>query len=377
MVAFLAGSCTEREQEISGIRWEELPLMPPVEGKTVQPGLAGPVSGISENRLLVAGGANFEGEMPWRGGAKSYHDEIFLLEESSQGKFSWRMAPERLPYPMAYPACLSIKEGILSMGGETENGPVTDVFLLTVDGGKVSIRDYPSLPMAITSPGATVAGRKVYLAGGLNSSGAVGTFMVLDMEDTEKGWQPLPPLPVPLSHSVVVTQFDGEEECIYLLGGRNKTTDLHTFFSDMWKFRPSTSRWSREGDILKEGKPLPLSAGTGIAAGKNQILLFGGDPGIYFNRTEKLNNAIALAGDSLKTELLREKDTLLSNHPGFNREVMAYNTMLKEWAVIGKAPAGLPATTVAFRWNSLVVIPGGEIRPGVRTAGVITARLKE
>ncbi len=376
MAAFFAASCADREKEVSGIQRVEFPVMPPVEGKAVQPGLAGPVAGVNRDGLLVAGGANFEGEMPWRGGAKSYHDEIFLLAKNSQGNFVWNMAAQRLPYPMAYAACLSIDEGILTMGGETENGPVADVFLITVEEGKVVIIPYPSLPVPLTSPGATLANGKVYLAGGLDVSGAVDAFLLFDPEEREKGWLSLPSLPVALSHSVVAAQNDGTEECIYLFGGRNKTTDVHTFFSDIWKFTPSTGKWTREGDIMKDGKPLPLSAGTGIAAGKNQIVLFGGDPGIYFNQTEKLNNALAVAEESQKTALLREKDSLLSHHPGFNREVMAYHTIRKTWLLIGEASAGLPATTVAFCWNDLVIIPGGEVRPGVRTPGITAFSLK-
>ncbi len=376
MLAVLTLSCENRDKGITALQWEEFPQMPPVDGKVVQPGLAGPVAGVSGDCLLVAGGANFEGEMPWRGGAKSYHDEIFLLEKDSGQGFAWRMADERLPHAMAYPACLSLEKGILCLGGETENGPINDVFLLRVDRGKIVIRDFPPLPVPLSSPGAALSGEKIYLAGGLDATGATNAFLVLEPGDPGKGWQVLPPLPVPLSHSVVAAQSDGKEECIYLFGGRNKTSAVHTFFSDIWKFTPSAATWTREGTIMKEGRPLPLAAGTGLVAGSCQVLLFGGDPGIYFNRIETLNNALAVAGDSLKKELLAEKELLLSGHPGFHREILAYHTLRKEWSVIGEAPAGLPVTTVAFFWGELAVIPGGEIRPGVRTPGVTALKMK-
>lgn len=376
MLVTMTESCSEEGKVFTGLRWEELPPMPPLAGREVQPGLAGPLAGISNHCLLVAGGANFEGEMPWRGGAKSYHNEIYLLQENEKGELEWKIAEERLPCPMAYAAMLSIEEGILSIGGETAEGPVKDVILLTVDQGRVMIRNYPSLPLAITSPSATQVDGEVYLAGGQNASGAVDLFLTLDLHDMQKGWQILPSLPVPLSHGVAVAQSDGNETCIYFLGGRNKTTDVHSFFSEIYKYIPSTAVWTREGHILKDGKPLPLSAGTGIAAGVNQILLMGGDPGIYFNQTERLNNAIAEAGDFLRDSLLRVKDFLLSNHPGFNREVMAYHTTQKKWTVIGNSPEGLPATTAAFFWNDLVVIPGGEVRPGVRTPRITAFRLQ-
>ena len=39
---------------------------------------------------------------------------------------------------------------------------------------------------------------------------------------------------------------------------------------------------------------------------------------------------------------------------------------------MAEAGEGLPVTTVAFQWNGMVLIPSGEIRPGVRTP-VVTA----
>ncbi|MGH2645277.1 MAG: hypothetical protein ACRDE2_15085, partial [Chitinophagaceae bacterium] len=36
-------------------------------------GFAGPIAGISNNILIVGGGANFPDGMPWNGGGKEYH----------------------------------------------------------------------------------------------------------------------------------------------------------------------------------------------------------------------------------------------------------------------------------------------------------------
>ncbi len=117
-MAVVAVSCSDREKPITGFLQEELPPIPPVEGKLVQPGLAGPLAGVCGDYLMVAGGANFEEEMPWRGGAKSYHDEIFLLKQEGKGDFVWTQAAERLPFPMAYPASLTTDRGILCIGGK-------------------------------------------------------------------------------------------------------------------------------------------------------------------------------------------------------------------------------------------------------------------
>jgi N-acetylneuraminate epimerase len=253
---------------------------------------------------------------------------------------------------------------------------VNDVFLFAFWDGKVKTEKLPSLPVALTSPGAASIDGRIYLAGGIDSTGATPLLISLDMNNLQKGWEKLPQLPVALSHSVVVSQNDGTEECIYIIGGRNKTIDVHTFFSTVWKFKPSKAEWTLEGDIMMDGKPLALSAGTGIAIGKDQILLFGGDPGIFFNLTERLNNAIAMAGDSVKKQLLAGKDSMLTHHPGFSKAVLVYDTITKTWKKTGEIEAESPATSLAFYWDKTVIIPSGEIRPGVRTPRILAAELK-
>src|SRR4051794_4243255 len=52
-----------------------------------QHGFAGSFAGVTGNALIVAGGANFPGKPPWEGGAKAWHDSIFVLDQPD-GK--WR-----------------------------------------------------------------------------------------------------------------------------------------------------------------------------------------------------------------------------------------------------------------------------------------------
>ena len=368
--------CTPPVSGGFGLQWKLLPEIPPAGSKRIQPGLAGPVAGACRNFLMVAGGANFEDNLPWRGGNKSYHDEIFLLEKKTDGTWLWKQTAEKLPYPMAYAACLTTAKGVISIGGENETGPVRDVRLFVFGNGTLFTEYLPSLPVAVTSPGATSIGYRIFVAGGSDTAGAVSHFFTLDLNNLQKGWEILPDLPVPVTHSVVVAQKDGTEDCIYVIGGRNRTSDVHTFFSTIWKYVPSKALWQMEGDIFSDGKRLPLSAGTGIAAGKNHILLFGGDPGIFFNLTERLNNALDISGDSVKQLLLACKDSLLVHHPGFSRTVLAYNTITKNWENTGYMQPDSPVTTVAFFWGDNVIIPSGEIRPGVRTPQVLMAELQ-
>ncbi|MBA4408841.1 MAG: hypothetical protein C0397_05400 [Odoribacter sp.] len=372
MIAFAQNSCISKSPEKISLKSFKFQALPPALGDSVQPGLAGPITGAHGNFVLVAGGANFENGLPWRGGNKKYHDEIFLMEKNASGNYLWKQSSEKLPYPMAYSACVSTEKGLVSIGGEDLDSPINDVVLFSFQDGKVSRKMLPELPQPISSAGAAVIGTTVFVAGGLTSESATSAFYSINLEGTANGWRVLPELPLVLSHAVVVSQNDENETCIYVIGGRNKTSEVSTFLSSVWKYIPSRQKWNLEGDIISEGKPLGMSAGIGIAVGENQILLFGGDPGIFFNRTERLNNSIEKAsGEAERQKLWQEKDSMLSNHPGFSKDILAFNTRSKNWEKIDQITGESPVTTTAFLWNGTVVIPSGEIRPGVRTTNVI------
>lgn len=349
----------------------EIPPLPPAAGEAVQPGLAGPVAGLSDDCVLVAGGANFPDGPPWKGGIKQYHDEIYLLQKSAGGTSKWHQPAALLPCTIAYPACVSTPSGIVAIGGENETGLLGTVFLISVRDGNIGIKNLPGLPVPVSSGGAAVIGSMVYFAGGLDNHGASAGFYCLDILTPQNGWKRLADLPVPLSHAVVVSQKDKSGECVYVIGGRNKTGLLSTFQSSIWKYVPAKNTWDHEGDVLVNGQPVVLSAGMGIAAGKCSIVLFGGDRGIVFNKIEQINADIEKAAEAEKKALMEQKDSMLTNHPGFLRDILVYNTLKKTWMEAGEIPVETPVTTTAFYLGGVVVIPSGEVRPGVRTPRVL------
>ncbi|MDD4645383.1 MAG: hypothetical protein PHY99_05285 [Bacteroidales bacterium] len=369
-------SCNQSGIENLSLEWKKIPAIPPKNGDTVQYGLAGPVAGSLGGQMIVAGGANFPDSPPWRGGTKLYHDEIYLLKQNA-GQLNWEISSMELPYNLAYPACTSISEGVVSIGGENQSGLISEVLLFTWTDGHLAIKNLPGLPEGISSGGATSIESRIYLAGGLNRSGAIASFWCLDQKNLEKGWTKLPDLPLPLSHAVVVSQNDQSGPCIYVIGGRNKTGELSAFMSSVWKYQVTKGKWVKDSDIQVDGDLTELSAGTGFPAGKSSIVLIGGDKGVIFNQIERLNNDIEKAADPEIRELLQnEKDTILTNHPGFSRDILVYNTISKVWKLAGETPVASPVTTSAFFWNGMVIIPSGEIRPGVRTPDNIGVEIK-
>jgi N-acetylneuraminic acid mutarotase len=64
----------------------------------------------------------------------------------------------------------------------------------------------------------------------------------------------------------------------------------------------------------------------------------------------------------------------LDRHPGFAKDVLAYDAKNDAWTKVGEVPC-TQVTVPAVAWRDRHIIPNGEIRPGVRTAEVWSLRL--
>lgn len=360
------------------IKWKIAAQLPAENGKDISIGVAGPVTGIHNGVLIVAGGANFPEGLPWNGGKKIYQDEIFVLQHKRKGKFQWLETKTlKLPFATAYGANVNTEQGIVYLGGENENGISKSVILLQWNrqSEKVEINNLPDLPIPLTNASATVNKNIIYIAGGETVNAVSHNFYSLDLTKiATTGWKHLPDLPYAVSNAVMVVQSNGEQEEIYLLGGRKKNTNtVSDFYNLVYAFNIDTNIWEE-----KKSMPAPKAAGTGIAVGNNYILLFGGDDGTTFNKTESLIMAISNEKDEIKKQnLVEQKNKLQMAHPGFKPDVMLYNTVTNEWKKLADIPFAVPATTTAVVWDNCVFIPSGEIKAGVRSRQVLVGKLKK
>lgn len=357
-----------QKTKVNSIQWRLAGTLPATNGEAKALGVAGPLAGVHNNVLIVAGGANFPGAMPWNGGKKKYYSDAYLFKKRGDSVVHFKTL--NLPFSIAYSAVHSTSQGVLSVGGENENGITDKVFLMQWNSTAetIALKDLPHLPFAVTNASATVHHNKVYVAGGERAADVSTDFLVLDLDNISSGWKKLSPLPKPVSHAVMVVQSNGKEDGIYLLGGRKRnpgsTSDL---YSSVLQYNLETGNWS-EGEDL----PYALSAGTGTATGDHHILLFGGDAGETFHKTEGLIAAISKETDEEKKKALNEeKATVQATHPGFCRQVFLYNTKKKQWQKLDCIPFELPVTTTAIQWNDEVLIPSGEVKAGVRTPQIL------
>ncbi|MEL7586146.1 MAG: sodium/solute symporter [Prolixibacteraceae bacterium] len=352
------------------------------------PGVAGAFSGISSGKLIVAGGANFPDRMPWEGGIKAFHDQIYVYQAGADSLLLTDSS-QKLPFPVAYGASVSLPEGVLCIGGNDRETAYSDVFLLSWDDQQNQIRTetYPDLPLPLTYASAVLSGNTVYLVAGSSSPDGTDTgnhFFRLDL--SRKGsagfeWEALPAFPGNgRIHAVSVMQSNGIRPCLYLFSGRNVNPENRvTVFNDGLLYDPVLRQWEKTGVSGLPG--FPVMAGTASALGSSGILFFGGAPGELLSREVELRTNLSSAIRSRDTlAVAMAKDALIQyykGHPGFSNDILLYNTITRALTRMATSPVVLPVTSKAVRWGERIILTSGEIRPGVRTPGLLTLQVKQ
>ena len=370
----------------SVLRWNDLPPLPPGPGQDVQPGVAGPFVGVHRGYLVIAGGANFPDAMPWLGGKKVWHDTCFAMPTKGAAEATW-WAPDgfHLPRPTAYGASISTEHGIVMIGGCDADQCFRDVWLVAWDGKAFAFRPLPALPRPLAFMAAARVGSAIYVAGGQETTTdarATRNVWRLDLSafdpetaelDPAWQWEELEPWPgPPRILPVAAGQSDGATDRLYLFSGRNVAPGEPTeILTDAYTYNPTAGAWTRLADVAVAGQsPRCIMGAPAVASGASHVLVFGGADGERFLKLEELGRAIAAADAGDAEPLKQTQRRLLDHHPGFSRDVLAYHTITGTWTRIGRFPGMCPVTTTAVQWDGRIVVPSGEVRPGVRTSAV-------
>lgn len=293
-------------------------------------GVAGAFSGLSNDALVVAGGSWFSSES----GPRIYGDSIYVCVKK-RGEFIWRVSGT-LPSPVAYGASVQTTEGILCLGGENDEIPSAKVYMLkwNPENGSVSFDEYPDLPAPATKLSAALIDKTVYVISGKR-------FWRFDLQKRE--WQTLPDVPfVERQGAVMVSQNNGFNECLYLIGGKGEY-----YRDDMWSYDPSQPENHRWESL--PATPYPLSSAPALSYGDSQLFVFSGSTG---------------------------SDMSPDGEFKFPKDILSFNTETKTWSVAGELDQGKISAN-AILWDGKVFIPGGEIRPKVRTNNVVSIMLKD
>ncbi|WP_152616800.1 hypothetical protein [Flavihumibacter solisilvae] len=361
-------------EKMPAVEWKEGPGLPPAAGDAVAVGLAGALSGMHNDHLVIAGGANFPAGMPWEGGKKAYHADYYVYAKRGEGFVLHKKGV--LPVALAYGASCSTPGGIIYAGGETGEGLSKDVWLVKWDkaGDSLLTSKLPQLPEALANAAISCTGSRVYLAGGETPTSVSARLLMLDLNNPAAGWKQEAPLPYEVSHAVSGMVRENGRLCFFVAGGRKRNAgNTSTFYQSLISYDPVKGKWSKKSDM-----PEALAAGCGTVINERYLFLFGGDQGNTFAKTEKLIIAITKETDSARRESLAiEKNRLQSTHPGFNRQVKIYDAVTGQWSCADTLEFPTPVTTTAVLTGNQVIIPGGEIRAGVRTPTIYLGTITE
>lgn len=322
------------------LTWKSFPELPDSLG------FAGMFAGVSKGNIFCMGGANFPGKKPWEEGKKVWYKDIFMFKNGS-----WTALAEKLPAECGYGVSISYKDEIILIGGNNQTGYTNRVTSCKWTGKALETERYPDLPYPLSNMcGALVAGF-IVVAGGHTSalSAPLNTCLVLDLNQLNKGWITMDPIPGPGRLLPVCTAY---EDSFYVFSGEtslinNSGKKLRYILQDGYCFTPDSSanvghgQWKKlqvmPKGVSAGGSPLPVIPGTGF-------VFWGGVDAV--------------------TALWKDPVT----HPGISDAVVIYDPKTDAWQNPKAQPVSPARVTLpVVKWEGQWIYISGELKPGIRT----------
>lgn len=316
-------------------------------------GFAGMFAGVSGGALLCAGGANFPGQPLAQGGRKVWHDRVFALAAPAG---AWREAG-RLPRANGYGVSATWRDTVVLAGGGDARENFRDCHLLRWDGTRLVFLPLPPLPVATANVCGALVGDTFFVAGGQETPAATTTLarcFALDLAALKRAWREVTwPAGAPGRILAVAAARDG---WFYLFSGADLSANAsggaeRRYLTDAWRYRAETG-WQRLADLPHAVAAAPSPA---MGASHGRLVIAGG---VWPEFLATLPKG--------------------APHPGFARELLAYDVATDRWATVAAPAAPLPApprvTAPLTAWHGRFVVPSGEVAPGIRTPSVLTYR---
>jgi N-acetylneuraminic acid mutarotase len=309
-------------------------------------GFAGMFAGVSDDCLVMAGGANFPNQKPWAGGKKVWTNQVFRQKQHGA-----EVEPVgTLPRPLGYGVSVTWDDAVWCFGGSNAEGHFADGFRLRLRDGRLEILPLPALPKPCANMSGAIVGKTLHVAGGIETPDAttgLNTHWTLDLSDERAQWRERSPCPG-TPRMFAVGGSDGT--AFYLFSGAALSPDAdgkpkREYLKDCWRY--TNEKWERLPDLPRAAAAAPCPA----PFDGQRLHILSGDDGTYVGFQP------------------------LEQHPGFPTTAFAFDPSTGVWQEV-RGGSESRVCVPAVEWKGWYRFPGGEPRPGVRlrTIGQITFR---
>lgn len=349
-----------------------------------QKGVSGHFSGIfNDTYLMMAGGCNFPDLPPSEGGKKEFYKSIFIAKDFAESKkLNWEKIGE-LPEELAYGYGLQFGRSVIILGGENERIQSKKVFVLSLENQKIKIENWPDLPETLNNFTAVIAQEFLYVLGGNKNGKASHSFLRLNLNKIQAGWEILPDFPGnPRTQAVAFS----DEKNIYLAGGfalgyEELPPSLNT---DYLTFNLENQSWENPQPIMIDSEKRSVGGGFAVNTDAETAYVSGGvNAEIFFKALKRIHETNLLLKKEPKSPKIEENQKqgkiYLSQEASwyqFNPYLIKFKKgEIADFYLKDDRLRRAGASMVSFG-NSIFVIMG-EIKPGVRTPSILHIKLNQ
>lgn len=352
-------SCSQ--PDVSEISLEKMHGFP-TENAGFLKGVSALYAGVTNGKIMIAGGCNFPDVPVADGGKKVFYQDVYITPLTKDTVFNWKKIGT-LPQAAAYGVTISTEKGLICVGGTTATRSLSDVFLLSLQKDILKTDTLPSLPVAIDNMAGALVEHSVYIVGGNVNGVPSSQVYSLDLTDIDKGWQQETDIPgEPRVQPVCVAQADK----LYVWGGfAPAVADQPASLSvDGYMFTPETKEWTPVATPRDaEGKEISLGGGVGTTFGEGLILCAGGvNKDIFLKALQGI-----YAGKAYLSHPVEWYE--------FNDKLLLYHPQTDKWTTLGNYEQGARAGAAIVSQDGFHYIINGELKPGIRTNEI--NRIKE
>ena len=333
----------------------------PIPDAAYAKGVSAPFCGVVGDALVVAGGANFPDKSLLEGGAKRVYADIWAHVSEE-----WVHAGV-LPDSTAYGATFAVDDALILAGGNVCGVTTDKVYELKLQDGKAVLRALPSLPEPMEQCGWTRDGDRLFLVGGVGTTGiyacTIGSYEWFKEAD----------LPEPLVQPVAFASAGK----LFVWGGFNPETLEVSDKGLVLEISPLASLGRNDKDVIpsapsvipSEAKESPWREAPSIPDGGTFVGATGATlPDGRLAVVGGVNRAIFARALHNTPE---DRIPYLSQEPAeyrFRQAVYAFDPASGAWTLLGADPAcALAGPGVAVRPDGGLYVAGGELKPGVRS----------